>query len=312
MRKIILYLLGIIILSFYIYKLEFVNTIKECSSGVNYLILGGVMSLTILIPIIRAFRWKYVAGKIVGIKLGFFEAFKLTSISYFISCATPFKIGDFSRTFFHKKNYSSVMAGISIELLFDFIVLLLIPTFFFTMNSALFIVYILLIILTFSSFIFFLIKIKLNFLNHLPFLLKFLSRFTQIQENLSVSFKKIFKHPDVMVICFAVSAIFYLGCYFCTYLIFQAIGLNIDLFTSLKGLSLSQALGTISMIPMGLGTKELVAVNFFSNYSSRVLVALLLSRFLALIPLLLGCYFYMTRAGELSISIKSSQDGIDA
>lgn len=71
-------------------------------------------------------------------------------------------------------------------------------------------------------------------------------------------------------------------------------GLEIGLVTSMRALSLSQAIGFISTIPMGLGARETAAMTYFGNENSLIFMGLLLSRLLTLFYILLGFCFYMS------------------
>jgi len=290
---------GILILIFYIYKFDIVTIIRECEQYLNYSILLVLIPLMILTPIIRALRWKYVAARIVDIDLSFFMAFKLTSTSFFISCVTPFKIGDFSRAFFHARNRSDVMVGVSIEFFFDSLLLFLIPAFFFSITPRTLLVGVLSIIFLYMFFFGVFIKVNFNFLNRIKSFSKITLVIFRLQKSFRITSKEIIKKPRMAIVCFISSTLLYLNYYFCTYLIFKGLGLKIDLFTSMQGLSLSQALGTISMIPMGLGTREFVAINFFQHNSPLIFTGLLLSRLLVVFYLLIGFYFYITYTKNL-------------
>jgi len=247
-------------------------------------------------------RWRYVAAKVSGLNLTFYESLRLTSISFFISCVTPFKVGDLSRVYFYKKYRARVMAGVGLEYFFDSLLLFLIPAVLFTIKTKIFLAYIVFILLVSVSLLYLFLRMDFNFLEHSKLSSKVFLTILRTQKNLRDSFKGVLKKPGVIITCFVSSALFYLNYYFCTYLIFRALGLEIDLFSSLKGLSFSQAIGVVSMMPMGLGARELVAMNFFNSDNPILFIGLILSRILIIFPFLIGFYFYMVFPGRRSAS----------
>lgn len=295
MRKLIFLLIGFVILCYYFLKTDVLEVLRGFNSYFDYSMLWIIIPLMLMTPLVRALRWQYVMSRTTETEILFFESLRLTCISFFISCVTPMRLGEISKSIFYKDSKSSAMAGVSVEILFDLIMLFLIPILLLTHQLSILLLCVLLVVFIFVVFVLVASKIKLVFVTKIiSYVLGRRVNFQQKQKEFEETTRKLVKTPSVTIICIVSSTFLYLNYYFCTYLIFKALGLEIGLVTSMRALSLSQAIGFISTIPMGLGARETAAMTYFGNENSLIFMGLLLSRLLTLFYILLGFCFYMS------------------
>ncbi|WP_299219879.1 lysylphosphatidylglycerol synthase transmembrane domain-containing protein [uncultured Aquimarina sp.] len=118
--------LGIILLSYLIYKVGWKETLDSIKKVSFFHILVGVLILWIAFYL-KSARWKIISNS-YGIPLGKYKALKVFFIGLFLANITPGRLGDFGRLLYIKDDLPSQKIGWSsliMDRLFDLICLLL-------------------------------------------------------------------------------------------------------------------------------------------------------------------------------------------
>ncbi len=289
-KKYLLSILGVVIFIILLWKYHIYENFLIIKEDIK---ITPIMLSTIIINLVivlKAIRWKYLMSKIQQKAYSLKESFLVIGFGSFLATATPLRAGEVSKVILFQNRNEKKQVGmiIGIEYCSDVFAFLV-------YTSLLFLLYAYDI---FPVFVLILIGILLLFI----FLLR-----TKIQNFvLSIIMKKKIFSPEYMILLksmitretFFVS--FFVGIMnlfifgFVGYIIFLSLGIPLSFSATLMGLAFSQVIGVLSLIPFGLGTREVSALWFFSQYGleNSILPGLIILRLLTFfqIACLYGLY----------------------
>jgi glycosyltransferase 2 family protein len=272
--KIIPILFGIIVVAGFIYKIgisELINSIIQVNR-IYLLISSVILFITMLV---KSLRWYYILKPLGAVNL------KIAFVSYFIGQATneilPTGSGELTRLTilkkFTNKSFTWFSPSVILERLYDMFLLLILSIFFaYTTESNLAFLTILPII-AFVGIIFIRpefidVPIKIcRFLEGKNILSKFdiilSGKFLEIQQGL-ISYKR---NTRVLILTFILTTISWI--FFETlshYILLLGFGIKIPYLSLLGIVAISWILGTISILPGGLGVREAVYAIMLTKY----------------------------------------------
>lgn len=266
-------LIGILILIFLIYSIG-LNKIVLAFLRVNPFYIVFYLVLFVPLLFLQAFKWFYLMEK-QGLKVKFFDAFKLNIIGVFFSFITPGKIGSLIKIFYFKENtgkssyksFSSVLIDKFMDLASVFFIAFLGTIFLSKIFYGLFFV-VLLLIMCFALLFYILFSKKRT-----RFFLGWIYRFL-LPKNLKKLGKKSFNafyerlpKKRFILVNFILSLVAWLLIYFQGFVMAKAFGVKISFF---EFISIDSIATIVSLIPVtisGLGTKELTLVGLFSFFN---------------------------------------------
>jgi len=297
-RKVLLSALGIIIILIALWKLDFIGNFYKVKDVIRWDFIIFCAIMINLIIVVRAMRWKFLMH-ILGVKdITLWDAIKIVGPCYMVASITPSWLGEVSKVFMTKYKKRCI-AALGIEYLGDFIAILVVPLAFLAIYlksiKALIIIIIFTLIVILGIFYFYHLRNRfmdkiLRFL--LPKQEKLISHVKEVKEH----FSKYLKNKEAILVSVLLSMASYFIVYVIGYLVFISLGLDIGVFTVITGLSVAQVVGIITFIPLGLGTRELSALGFFTLQGfdyGLVINGLIIIRLLTFIPIIVGYLLYM-------------------
>jgi uncharacterized protein (TIRG00374 family) len=301
LKRLILFILGIAIFVYCLLKFDILSSIDQLKN----VPLTPLLILIILINfvlLIRAIRWQYLVNNTTEIKISFFESLKVISSSFFISFATPGRLGEISKTVImkdidKKKAFSLTLIEYIMDVLSIFTLPIIFSIFYFYQIKYFIITFTIIILIIMGIYL--LIK---NFDKTIGILIKN-REIKESKDIIITNIKNILKQKKVIINCLFLSHLNYFIFYLIAVFTFKITGFNASFLVILAGFSIGHLIGAMSFIPSGLGSRELGATAFFiwQGFSaSDVIYSLIIVRIIALVPFFIAFLIYMKFVKERS------------
>ncbi len=294
MKKIILSLVGIVILGYILYSrvdyVQFIELLRTEISIYTYLSLFFVINLQHLF---RAIRFRQIHNRVITGKITFLQSLIVTSGSFFLAMATPNKLGDNFRALFFKDNKKQIMAITFYEYFIDVIVSVFLPL------IALYAVYVkipiatylLAVVIASLLVVYLFFPVFIRAIGRIPYIKKIIVFFEEI-----VSVHKSVKQVKGTLLYILAYTILFNVVYFAIqYAILMDMGASIDFIEVIAASGLSFLIGAFSMVPMGLGVREMTSYSLFIHFGVATQIAMasvLLMRGITLSLLISGSIGY--------------------
>jgi hypothetical protein len=283
----------------YFSKIDEILKIIQTAKPV-FLFIGA--SITFLSMLVRTYRWQLLLRNL-NIKIPLSETFKLLIKSLYISNLTPLKIGDSVRAYMLKKrghSFTYSLFTVVVERILDIVIMIafallglififkenegLIYFAYFTIVVYLFVIFILLKLLNNQEVVAYFVGLSKRIFRKIPGLNRIEVNVDETANKIIFAFTnfhdvKRLKTPllSTIVIWSLESLIVYLS--------FYSIGIAVTFLSSLVILSIGLLIGSISTLPGGLGSNEVVMVLLFTFLYpltlSEATTGVLISRFLS-------------------------------
>ena len=304
------WLTGLTILLVLLYKLRpdriFEEIIRNMTS--RLLVVLTVAALTSIL--IRAIRWQLLVRKMDIGTISLWDSVKITSMSWFFALASPGKIGEITRIIWLNKMRTEQVGLLAIEHFFNLLSLLLITliaTWLHGSHQGL--VMLASVVAIASVFWFFLYtdiskystRIVRSFLIHYDL------------EKLRMSFihtsRRLFRHLSLTILVLSLTLSLTIINLSLIYIVFKELSIQMPFLEAVSGFGISQMVGILTLIPMGLGTRELAGVMYFAGYNKALILSgLLLWRFVPLLMALVGYGFYLTCYSVIPVTVGIVQE----
>ncbi len=318
-KQALLFLIGLIIIFMIPYKLGIFSLGRDAESLVKLIAPEDAKSLFFLVAIamlaslmlcLRALRL-IILLRSTGINAKKLSCLKVSAISYFISSITPSRVGEFIKIAFFRNKLKAIAVSL-VEYLSDIVAVVLLPIAFIglsiiagsgkelagTSASKAIVAGIAIIA---AIFAFLAIAIKTSFVEKIAasfamkrFLSGKIKRYARNKEELSLLFLTLTRKRYFSSM--AIASANYIVYFFIAWLLFIKAGINIPFIAVGAALAVSQLIGAVTFIPLGLGTKELSAVAYLSaiGYNATgCFIVMLGLRIITLIPVGIGYAFYL-------------------
>jgi uncharacterized protein (TIRG00374 family) len=258
MKNILLFFVGaIVFIALVFLKLDFtgfVHIVSERLSWTFYTIICFLITIQLLL---RSVRFKLLFGSVFKDRLSLPESFLITSASFFVALATPNKVGDMARGFFAKGRALETTAISIIEYLLDALIALTIPAIglFFLHRyylKEIAVLYALLILGLVVSFV------LLRYCR----LVDMLNRFDWYRKNMEkIGLMKLYfmeglKNRSVISMGLLCTCLFYGLIFSVCYAVLHRLGAQTTFPETVIAMGLGIFLGSLTFIPMGLGTRD--------------------------------------------------------
>ena len=297
-------LVGIFLLFYLLWSIDFRKIIDTISKANLYLIILSTLLLLVRIPL-SVYKWNILARD-QGVDVGYLKMMKLYLIGFFFTNVTPGGVGNYIRVkFLHDlgRDFGVAISNIVIDILIELISLhtlaLIALSVFFPEKTGL-ILLILLLMGTAVIPLLLLLEGKIGGRLTKSLVLSFVP--AEYRKLVRENIDKIFgKPPSVrsIAISFAISIFTWIVCFIQIYPIFLSLGIGIDLFDSLSLWSISISLSALPITVGGLGVREWFMIYLSSKYAisrSLAISASLLGYFIAfLIPSIIGGLLFIPR-----------------
>lgn len=292
-RNILLLLVGISIFVFLIaFKLDLSSFVATISGKISWGFYVFISLLIILQLLLRSFRFNLLFNRVFEDKISLKDSFLLTGASFFVALATPSKLGDTTRGLFFRKKGIEITAIALVEYSFDTLVIVGIALWGLAFIYRQHLSKILLapvILIAGLVVLFYLLKYsKVEML---------VSRFSWYETicgkmKLLVSHIKTgIKSRFVLSIGFIFSCLFNAIYFLIFYLVLCQLGANVSITDVLFSAGVGMLIGTITFIPMGMGTRDASTYGLLCSMGIEPEIAIssvVIMRSLT-IPLLLVC-----------------------
>jgi uncharacterized protein (TIRG00374 family) len=302
MRNLLLLLAGGIIFAVLIFlKLDLeglVNIVLERLSWTFYSLICIAITAQL---VFRSIRFRLLFNNVFEYKIPQLKAFLLTSASFFVALATPVKLGDMTRGVFLKGKGLEITAISIIEYLLDVIIVLAVPIF-----GMIFLYrYYLSEIVTaylFLSLGLAALFILLRYARVKDFLkrTRLYSKGKDKIDLLKQYFKKGLKNKVILSIGFFCTCLSYNVIFTIYYVVLQKLGAGTTFLEVIIAAGTGFLLGSLTFIPMGLGTRDASTYGILTvlgTDADLALSAVVIMRSLSLTLILVSgsCYFLSIR-----------------
>lgn len=297
MKKTVLFILGILIFVYCLFRFDVFSSLVLLKDVpiISLIILILVMNYVLFL---RAYRWQYLANSLSAAKLSFADAFRIVCCAWFISFATPAKIGEVSKIYFMKKiDKKKVFALTVIEYLMDALSLFTLPLIFSIIYLYQIKYFIGALVLLLVGIIGIYIVVSEKWTNRLfGYLVKNGKDIIKIKNEIIKNIRKDIKHGKVMLNGLLLSHLNYIIFYLIAFYVFKIVGIDISIWVLLAGFSIGHLVGAISFIPVGLGIRELGSTAFFVLQgfpAEQVFYPLVVIRIITFVPFLVSFFVYL-------------------
>lgn len=299
--------IGLVLFLAFIYNIDFSalkHNVYEKYLWSNYILLAVLINLHL---VFRAIRFRHFSVLLINNSITITQSFLLTSASYFLAITTPFKIGDFSRGFLTNTNRINIHSVTIMEFIADTALhfgipiiglLLFAPPFLLARVNILYLLFMGIVVL-----MFFVYK-KRSQLFGLLFKIPSIKKNRESIDSLIQNLKTLFIKKSFIPSCL----LFSLPSHFLYFIILHSIlitlGSGIDFSHTVVAASVGMFLGTLSFIPMGLGSRDISIYGILILYGVQPEIAelsVILLRSLTLILLSVTSICYL-----LVITLKKS------
>lgn len=256
------------------------------------------LSLFLVIPLIKAFRWKMILGEKAG--SSYFTVLKVLMAGSVFNLFTPSKLGDFSRVYFCKKELSTdtkrVFNSVIVEKICDVLalcIICLINLSFVNVNYGIKITILIFSLFLFSG-LFVIMSVnfhKISFLNDLFQKVKLIGFFDDAR-----GLKKEFKQNRIFFVkIFSISIFYWYIVLSQIYFFFLMFNLKTSLVLVIGLVPVALFIGMIPVTISGIGTRDVALIFLFSKfYSSEIMAAIgILCSSRYLVSCLMGLPFFL-------------------
>jgi len=314
--KIITFLFSIALLMALIYYSDFFKVVDALSKiNLSYVLLG--ISLWPIISFLRAFRW-YTILKKIDINLPYWSVFKIYFAGDFISQITPGRVGEPMKSFLLKtvegKSIGTTISSTLLERLMDMLVMIIIisiGTFFLWTTINKIIPWLIPVLVFFPIFLVFIViiisseRILLKTVSSFQSMLFFISFIKGRKRKIMKFFKSVNKtflmYRDIKLFfkIFLITMSLWIFEGFILLLAFKSLGISVSLFSTILVVAVAALVAFITILPLGLGSIELVIVLFFTSFypltAAEVLAAAIVVRFMSYwVYIFMGAIFFNT------------------
>ncbi len=270
------FLISAALLIFLISRVDFQN-VFDILKNANLTIFFIAIFLTIFRLSIEPLRWKILLDA-YKIKVRLFDVFSSFLASIFVANATPARLGDASRPYFLKRRYKTsffnVLPAIIVERSIDLIVLLSYSLLFLVMFSSIVSPIILVVLLLTFFIILILILVLFNkslsnaMINAFFKLFSFIGYISKLKPRVTKFINKFYEGTIVLksanfpAIILIMALAWFIEA-LTLFIVASSLGVSVPLLFCLGFTSLAVLGGTISSLPGGLGSTEIILFGFF-------------------------------------------------
>jgi len=289
------FLISVALFIFLFSRVDF-QKVFDILKTANLLLFSAAILMTISSLSIKSFRWKLFLN-VYKIKLRLFDVFSSFLASVFVANATPARLGEASRPYFLKRRYKTsffnLLPSVLVERAIDLFILLIYSLIFLILFSSM-VSAILLIVLIFASLviafmvlIFFNKKISNSVINLMFKALSFVRYVSKLKPRVKKFVNKFYEGTDVLKtanfskIIFLTALAWFIEA-LTLFTVASSLNVQVPLLYCLGFTSLAILGGTISSLPGGLGSTEIILFGFFVllGYSEPISLSItLLHRF---------------------------------
>ncbi len=295
LKKILFMIVGAALLGvLLILKFDFSTFISTVSTNVSWLFYF-LISLSIIAQLVfRSLRFGMLFNSSFSEKIQMFDVFVLSSASFFLALATPNKLGDTFRAVFYKKQQWEITAISLIEFVMDIVLVLIIPLLgFFVLYKIHFkqlLVGYIIVALVIAVLLFFL-KYSNPDRGKPNFYAKNVYKFSLLKQYVAKGLKSKFAlFTGFLFTCLT------LGVYFTVfYAVVRKLGGEVTFVEALVAAGVGVFIGSMSFIPMGIGTRDVSAYAILVTFGVNAEVALssvVIIRSLSVTLVLVSCICY--------------------
>lgn len=306
-----LYTLGVGVFVYLFLQYDIVGAVSSAEGNPSrywFLVLSGLLFLAV--PVFRALRWKYVAGRlgIASLRLG--SALAQTSASFFVSLITPGKAGEFLRFLFSDADRMAVLVGTYTEFCYDMLALAALSV----VAAAVYLPSSTVLPVSIAIAGFSIVMLALVVTSAMEKVVSWFALrrgFSFVQRaTLGPDMKSGLRDPKLGLICFGVGLSNYGVAAFAAYSVFHFLGYPIAIDSILAATVLGRLAGLASLIPMGLGSREVSSLAFLSlrGYDSDWSAAgLMITRLFTLLPAAVGLVSYVVIVRAKAARVRKEQ-----
>ncbi|NMB77576.1 MAG: flippase-like domain-containing protein [Methanomicrobiales archaeon] len=249
-----LFAVGIVLILYLIISSKILENL-DIFREVNYALLTLAFILTNLNVIVKIYRWQYIS-QLYECEIPFTESTKIVVGSFFVSGATPAKVGEIVKAYLMKKRHNlsliNGVSGILYERVFEIAILFLVSMGIFSLGLQE--KNLIILQLTLALLVIFLIAYF--FADQVAGLARNLINKTKIAtiDSANLQFRKL--APKHALIIFLISAAAWILEFLRLWVVVKAFGFDLSLFQVSVFFSLAVLIGFLSQIPIGIGVFE--------------------------------------------------------
>lgn len=318
MRKILLLALGIFLFGMFVFLKLDIHQVSETISTHFTLRFYALLCILILLqPFLRAIRFYLLFNRFYAQHLRFSRSFLLSTASFFVALCTPNKSGDLVRGLFSADNRSEITFISINEYLMDIILVVAIPGLglFLGMAEVFHEVvsgYVILGAFAAISCLVFIIFSRFRWMQ------KIFHRFSGMKNTFATGKEAglaMMKRPFLVILGLVLTFFVYAVYFLAFYLVFRYMDAGIGFFHTMVAAGVGVFVGSLTFIPMGMGTRDISAYGMFVLFgvdAHTSAAAVLLIRSLSLVLLVSGgiCYFIAVLSPQNSKGPEISLSGM--
>jgi len=290
---------GILLVLLVMAKIDISRFAEIVSQKISWPFYVLICALIIVQLLFRAVRFKFIYKTLFAGEISYLDSFLLNSASYFVALATPSKVGDVLRGLFWKNDRLQISAISLNEYFLDIIVVVLIPIigFFFGYShhsGEIITGYAVFGIICFCVFCAVYYSFKKNIFEKFPLSMKYSDKIKYVKK-CTIEF---FTNKAVVSVGLLFTCLSY-GVYFLIfYMVLLKLGAQISFLHTVVAAGVGVFVGSLTFIPMGMGTRDISGYSILTLYGldpEVAVSAVVIVRSLSLCLLITGgfCYFLL-------------------
>lgn len=295
-------MIGIVLfIALVLFKLNLTDFAKTVSERLSWTFYSFIFIAVIAQLVFRSIRFRLLFNNVFEYKMPRLRSFLLASASFFVALATPVKLGDMIRGIFVKGKGMEITAISIIEYLLDVLVVFAVPVFgpiflyhyyLFDIAAAYFILALVLLV----------IFILLRYSHIKDFFLK-TQLYRKYHEKIAILklyFKKGIKNKAILSMGLFYTCLSYSVNFTIHYVVLKKLGAGTTFLEIVIAAGTGVLLGSLTFIPMGLGTKDVSIYGVLTALGTDpdlALSSVVIMRSLSLSLVLVSgtCYFLSVR-----------------